>query len=143
MAEDSLSVHWLWSVASVALATPSQVAKSQLSGHCWLGTNVHGADPCSKLGFVMTFTLLPVACARWIPKSPRLEREMSEKIRIRFLSMLLMSPDSFVLSNPSYADVVLRCFRILRIIVRIVAVVPSIAAMVMPSKMGGVLLSVF
>jgi len=51
----------------------------------------------------MTFTLLPVAFARWIPESPRLEKEMSEKIRIKFLRMLLMSRDSFVLSNPSYA----------------------------------------
>ena len=106
MAEDSPSVHWLWSAASVALATPSQVAKSQLSGHCWLGTNVHGADPCSKLGFVMTFTLLPVAFTRWIPGSARLEREMSEKIRIKFLRMLLMPRDSFVLSYPSYARTV-------------------------------------
>ena len=106
MAEDSPSVHWLWSVDSVALATPSQVAKSQLSGHCWLGTKTQEADPCSKLGFEMTFTLLPAAWARWIPEIARLDSDRSEKIRITVLEMFLTPSDSFVVSNSPSARTV-------------------------------------
>ena len=103
LADSDPSVHWLESAPTVAFNTPSHVSKSHPSGHCWLGTGEHGLEPSSKLGCVMTFTLLPVAFARWIPESPRLEKEMSEKIRTKFLRMLLMPRDSFVLSNPSYA----------------------------------------
>src|SRR6266571_348152 len=56
LADSAPATARVLSRATVALATPSHVARSQETGQSWFGVLAQGDTPSSKLGFAITLT---------------------------------------------------------------------------------------